>query len=221
MNYKSMILVGEVIPLTMNFIKHTNIKKFMFDGGDMLINYVYNKISAYNISWFRSDKQEMNTFISENVKVSLVALNNLYDDNNTHSIFLNPPSKDFLTYTYGPSNVCLYEPDIKLLKYTIISILIDLLEIDKRLLIEDDDWVKIIYRLHTKIITLRKFGRKTPFTKNTKYSLEQYIDIPKSSILTTKNNILHAIWYSKHNHRVFDNVVSSIRLSHLTYIIII
>lgn len=197
----------EVVSLTMKFINNTNMKKFInneVNVGSMLINYVSDEIEYFDCY----TKLALKDVVCEDIRVSLIALNNLYNDRST---FLYSEFKDFLEYTYLPHKLKFMDDlIINLHKYYIISLLIYMLDVDKRLLLDDEDWMKITLQLNNKIIFYKTFitKKETLQIRNIRILIEQYILSTRSIFL--QNNLFTLM--KKHSNEYLQHIISSMRL---------
>ena len=179
MNYNSVcdIKVGnEIVPLSLEFVNGTKIKSFT---GDMLIDLI---IKNYRDNKFYIMSSE--TIISD-ITVSLNILNDIYcnksDINNINKNRYESRqiSNDLITLVYFLNN---------LQYYYIVTLLTDLLCVDKRILHDDEDWIKFVFKLNDSIFRHNSniVRHTTVFIRTITCSIkQQYLSpmLPKKDLL--------------------------------------
>lgn len=141
MNYNTHIIKLDVfdVSLSREFIVGTKLKTMINDKvndvGNVIINHILYKID--NLKYRYSTMQ-----IICYIKTSMRILNNLYSG--THDFKL---LKQYLSLIF----ISRIHITRIFYKYYILSELMDLLEIDRRMLFEDDDWLKVMFNLRNYI----------------------------------------------------------------------
>lgn len=165
MNYN--IMIGrEVVFLTADLVNGTNLhtminKQEVFNT--KIIDQIQNKCK---LSFFYVYDSEQTL---TRIKISLNILNYLYHYRPEYSLLL----EKYLLYKRYADNI-IYDNAL-LQRYYILSLLIDLLNVDKRILYEDVYWMKGINKLHSNISQFHKFSSiKYPLLADSvKTSVEQ------------------------------------------------
>ena len=180
MNYNTLcdIKVGnEIIPLSLAFVNGTKIKSFI---GNMLIESVIKNYRDNEFFYIMSSE----TIISD-IMVSLNILNDIYcnksDINNINKNRYESRqiSNDLITLVYFLNN---------LQYYYIVTLLTDLLCVDKRILHDDEDWITFVFKLNDSIFRHNSniVRHTTVFIRTITCSIkQQYISpmLPKKDLL--------------------------------------
>lgn len=207
MNYNTHIIKLDVfdISLSSEFIAGTKLKTMINNKvngvGNVIINHILYKIN--NLKYRYSTMQ-----IICYIKTSVCILNNLYSGSNDFKLLKQYLSLIFISRIHITR--IFY-------KYYILSVLMDLLEIDRRMLFEDDNWLKVMFNLRNDI-------ERSDFVPNTIDSNLLIQTVKKSLHYNSTPNIIQlnkfliiTKTYSSqrrgHLYNNFSSVFSFIRLS--------
>lgn len=139
MNYSIMINKNLVL-LTRDLVNGTNLKKLIYNKevfNIKIVDYINYKCNAVHPYIYYSVNQTL--FY---IRVSLIIFNYLYQNKREYS-----DSLDGYLSIKRPGTTISYDCDL-LQRYYILSLLVDLLDIDKRILYEDEFWMKKINKLN-------------------------------------------------------------------------
>lgn len=178
MIYPNTIKIGnEHLSFTRDFINGTRLKEFIYDKVDIhekLLKYVTDCTNYYATTYWCEVESEL----IEYIQISLIILNDYhYDNHNTH-IFNYLTNDDYSKIRTGVirwSNM-----SMKVLgKYYILSLIVDFLCFDKRMLCDHEEWMTIIQGVGRGALSVenKSKGKKLHLVLLVKHSVSRYTSI--------------------------------------------